>query len=241
MLFSRIGSAEDADPWLPITAIIESMKPRKPQIHIDLRQATLDELIAFVFDHPEPTIGASGSPEFWCWTVDLEVEIDRAHQVALMTELFREARALSPRFSAAQIDQGLWFMFSARSEWFSEILADRELPWGARRAVIRAIYNLYDGLLAHVAVESATYMLWDLLLDKFRDDYTEVAETCLQTLVHILSLPQVECQAAALHGLGHLKHAQTARIVSEYLRDQAPTDPDLRRYAERVCRGDFIL
>jgi hypothetical protein len=217
------------------------MKPRKPHIHIDLREATLDELIAFVFDHPEPAIGTNGSPEFWRWTVDLKVEIDPEHQMALMTELFREARALSPRFSAAQIDQGLWFMFSTGSEWFSDLLSDRELPWAARRDAIRAIYDLYDGLLAHVAVESATYMLWDLLLDKFEDNYTEIADTCLQTLVHILSLPRAECQAGALHGLGHLKHAQTARVVSEYLRDQAPADPDLRRYAEKVRGGDDIL
>ena len=217
------------------------MKPRKPHIHLDLREATLEELIPFVFDHPEPAIGANGSPDFWCWTVDLEVEIDPMHQLALMTVLLRDARALSARFSAAQINQGLWFMFSGGSEWFSRLLADRELPWAARRDVIRAVYNLYDGLLAHIEADSATYMLWDLLLAKFRDDYSEVAETCLQTLVRILSLPHVECQAGALHGLGHLKHAQTARVVSEYLRDQAPVDPDLRRYAERVRRGANIL
>lgn len=218
-----------------------AMMPRKPHVRIDLRQATLEELIAFVFDHPEPPIGPNGAPDYWCWTVDLEVEIDPAHQVALMTELFRDARALSPRFSAAQIDQGLWFMFSGGSEWFSELLADRELSWAPRRAAIRAIYDLYDGLLARVEVESATYMLWDLLLDKFEDDFTEIGETSLETLVRILSLPQVECQAGALHGLGHLKHPQTERVVSEYLRDQRPTDPDLLRYAERVRRGDGVL
>jgi hypothetical protein len=100
---------------------------------------------------------------------------------------------------------------------------------------------LYDGLLAHVPGEEAGYMLWDLLLDKFHEDYTEISDTCFQTLVRILKLPDIECQAAALHGDGHLKHAQTARVVSDYLRDQAPSDPDLREYAERVLRGEFIL
>ena len=214
----------------------------KPQIRADLREATLDELIDFVFDHPEPRLDADGRREDWNWTVDLEVEIDAAHQLTLMTELFRGAAARLRQFSPAQIDQGLWFMFGAGgSEWFSALLADRELPWPARRAVIRALYDLYDGLLAHIEVESARYMLWDMLLDPFHGDYAEIADTCFETLVRVLSLPNVECQAAALHGLGHLKHPQTTRAVSEYLRDQAPPDPDLRQYAERVRRGEDIL
>jgi hypothetical protein len=213
----------------------------KPQIRVDLRKATLDELIDFVFDHPEPSTDSDGHREFWCWTVHLDVAIDPAHQLSLMAELFRGARVLLPRFSPAQIDQGLWFMFSGGSEWFTALLADRDLPWAARRAVIRAIYELYDGLLTHIEVDQSGYMLWDLLLGKFDDDYTEIADTCFETLVRILNLPQAECQRAALHGLGHLEHVQTARVVSEYLRDQAPSDPELREYAGEVLRGEDIL
>lgn len=51
--------------------------------------------------------------------------------------------------------------------------------------------------------------------DPFHDDYTEVGDTCLQTLVRILKLPALDCQRGALHGLGHLKHAQTARVVPD--------------------------
>jgi hypothetical protein len=213
----------------------------KPTLRIDLRESTLDELVDFVFDHPEPEVDSEGHPKSWWWAVDLEVQVNPERQLALMAELLRGAGALFPRFTAEQIEQGMWFMMTGGSQWFTALLADRGLSWAPRRTVIVAIYDLYDRLFTRVRVETACYMFWDLLLDEFHGDYSEVADICFQTLVRILRLPQVECQQAALHGLGHLKHAETAHVVSEYLHDKRLFQPPLRKYAEQVLRGEGIL
>ena len=233
-------------------------------MYIDLRHAMLDEFIAFVFDHPvvvrEYTPDADGmirydpdAPKEWYWEEELTVDLDPSRQVALLTELFRGAATLCWRFSPEQLDQGFWFVFGAGGEdYFTRFLAEGVVDWPAREACIEAIYNLYAELFAHEWVESAAFMLWDILLDRLRslDDGAtvcvlpperHVADAMFRTLRRILALPVAECQHAALHGLGHLRHPATASAVQEFLDSRPSLDPELRQYAEWVLEGEEIL
>ena len=233
-------------------------------MYVDLRQASFDEFVAFVFDHPvverDYAPDEDGlirydpdAPKEWYWEDDLRVDLDPARQVALLTELFRDPSVLRWRFTPEQRDQGFWFIFGAGGEeYFTRFLAEDVVPWPARQACIEAIYDLYAGLFLDEPWGTAPFMLWDILLDRFwsgeddelplsRAQERPVRDTFFRTLSRILALPSPECQHAALHGLGHLRHPDTAAVVAEYLAAQPQLDPDLREYAERVRDGEDIL
>jgi hypothetical protein len=57
-----------------------------------------------------------------------------------------------------------------------------------------------------------------------------------ETLSQILSLPSLECQRAALHGLGHLHHPDTEALVLRYLERNESIEPSHRVYAQAASR-----
>lgn len=69
----------------------------------------------------------------------------------------------------------------------------------------------------------------------------ELSTTMFETLSRILSLPDRECQRAALHGLGHLRHRDTSRVVADYLARNASLPDNVVEYACRVRDGQRIL
>lgn len=218
-------------------------------MNVDLRQASLSDLVSFIFDHSAPERDSDAETREWYWLDDLEVEIDPSRQLSLLTEMFRGAARLLKQFSPEQLEQGLWFVFGPGGEdWFIRLIADPTLPWPHRKLLIESIFELYDQLLAEIDLESATFMLWDLLLDQFYNSDAgnhvfppAVEKACFNTLVRILNLPSPACQHAALHGLGHLRYPGTAEVVAAYLKTYPPTDYSLRSYAERVRAGEDVL
>ena len=42
-------------------------------------------------------------------------------------------------------------------------------------------------------------------------------DVMFETLLEILALESENCRAAALHGLGHLRHPKTEEAISEYI------------------------
>ena len=60
------------------------------------------------------------------------------------------------------------------------------------------------------------------------------------TLARILDLRSETCQAAALHGLGHLHHPETAELIQGYLSRNSAISPDLRDYAMAAARFEVM-
>jgi hypothetical protein len=92
-------------------------------------------------------------------------------------------------------------------------------------------------------------MWWDSLIDechcqKRRQEHNVEAlrlrEVMFETLSRILDLDSEFCQRAALHGLGHLRHPDTEKIVQQYLeRNPRPTDRQ-RSYAVEASKFEVL-
>jgi hypothetical protein len=57
-----------------------------------------------------------------------------------------------------------------------------------------------------------------------------------ETLTKILNLPSTNAIRAALHGLGHLHHPETEKLIEAWLEREKPTDPDLIAYARAAAK-----
>lgn len=166
----------------------------------DLRGASVEAIIVFVFDHPEPRAGEDA------WYLGLDIEANPTEQVRHLRQILRTADQLHPRFTASQLEQGFWFMFLSGDAHFACLLADEAVPFTERSTCIQAIYEAYAGLFIREPLGETSYMLWDLLLHAW--DFKPppaVADVMFETLVRMLDLPSAVCQRAALHGLGHLQ------------------------------------
>ena len=104
-------------------------------MHADLRHADLEEVVTLVFDHstelaPDPDDDEENArPVAWYWRERVELEIDPAHQVHLLTQLFRDAGSLRWRFSDEQLEQGFWFMLAGSGrDYFAGPLAEPTRP-----------------------------------------------------------------------------------------------------------------
>ena len=218
-------------------------------MYYDLRNASVHDLARLVFDHPLGERADDDTRKEWYWTEDVDLTIDPPHQLELAAALFANSGELRGKYSEEQLEQGLWFMFGPGGEaWFAGLLRDGQLALELRQRFISAIFDLYERLLSKVQLETATFMLWDLLIDQFfngdADDHVipvEIAATMFETLSRILALPDQQSQRAALHGLGHLRHKDTPAIVSDYLARHASLSDEIVEYACRVRDGEGIL
>lgn len=66
------------------------------------------------------------------------------------------------------------------------------------------------------AMENAYYMWWDCLVD--HETSSAVMDELLLTLSELSLHKDERIQAAALHGLGHLRHPRRAAAVDEFIR-----------------------
>jgi hypothetical protein len=140
------------------------MKQRRAPFTADLRKASYEEWLDVAFDH-QPRADPANVDTAWYWVRDVELVVDSARQVRYLTQLFEQPEVLVRRYSAAQIEEGFWFMLGAAGQgWFRDTLWDSEVPWEAREACIKAIPRLYDRLFApDDEAEGMAWMLWDLL------------------------------------------------------------------------------
>ncbi len=92
-------------------------------------------------------------------------------------------------------------------------------------------------------------MWWDPLTydwhcgDRSRENGGEdlwMQNAMFETLAQILALPSVECQRAALHGLGHLHHPHTEALVGRHLALDELIDPAIRSYAQAASRFEVL-
>jgi hypothetical protein len=217
----------------------------------DLRSATDEEISAFVFDHPV----VSGQTTAWWWDLDdAEILIEPRRALAYMAHLFSVPEGLMDLYSAAQIDQGFWFMFCAAAEdVFGLQLWNPREPWEDRERCIRALPRLYQALFEPMRFDledydaSAMYMLPDFIaytsderLIRHGEDALHVCHALLDAFGEMLRDGHDATRTAALHGLGHLAHPDRADLIRDFLSASPGLDPGLRVYAERAMVGDVL-
>ncbi len=127
--------------------------------------------ISIVFNHPpttfddEQNIAISGN-----WQVGVEFTVsDDARLVTHFSRMCRAFVLLSERFSLPQLDQGLWLLLSAETE-FGKYLADEAIPLSARLDCVRSMLVPFRDFVARSEVEvmeNCFFMWWDLLAGAF--------------------------------------------------------------------------
>jgi hypothetical protein len=65
-------------------------------------------------------------------------------------------------------------------------------------------------------------------------------DVMFETLERILALSSRNCQAAALHGLGHLHHPNTVDVIDAYLTRNPSLDSGMIDYAQVAARFEVL-
>jgi hypothetical protein len=235
---------------------------------IDLRDATYDDFVTFVFDHPAyegQDLEVEGNriirvieqrPQEWFWDVDFywsDVPSDPSHVLALLTQLFTRAGELRGRFTPRQIGQGFKLLLGpAAEELFTYPIWNDQLPWEPRELLIRSTLSLYDGLFdVEVEIEHVPFMYWDMLLGyRYAEEPIAIPESKDDARMQIAAAEVIRSMLldrngpwsgpAALHGAHHVNHPIAFDAVRQWLADGANGDEHYREYAQRVLVGDAM-
>jgi hypothetical protein len=158
--------------------------------------------------------------------------------VKYMTKLFSEFGAIAPKYSLAQLNQGIWGILGENLRLY-ELLWDSSLPLGPRVQCIRSMSSVYSDFVSKSKVEvmeNCFDMWWDMILhgfwfqQKLFEKRTEMGDlskldtesrllldVMFETLKQILDLPDARTQHFALHGLGHLHHPAVRETVQVFI------------------------
>lgn len=178
-----------------------------------------------------------------------------------MTRLFTEFGRIAPKYSLAQLDQGIWGLLGLNLHLY-ELLWDSSIPLQQRVQCIRSMYSVFSEFVAISNVrpkETGFYMWWDLILFAFWSEHTyhhklpaesyellseedrRLVDAMFETLVEIFKLDDDTTKSCALHGLGHLHHPGVRAVVQEYIDAQSPgLAPDAIKWLEG-CRDGRIM
>jgi hypothetical protein len=214
----------------------------EPPIHVDLTTVSFDEFVLFLFDREIPADSQKQEP--WYWHV--EVEFDAAKICTYYVQLFRQPEFLLTRFTKPQLEEGFWGIQGPNlSCSVQRLIEDSNLPLSRREECIRSMFDLYRRLFATEPLETSVQMWWDSLCydwhcgNRKRErggEDLQLQEVFFHTLVMVLSIDSEICQDAALHGLGHLHHPQTAELIERYLREHPALAKKRKEYALAAAR-----
>lgn len=212
-------------------------RARQPGVHSDISGLSDDEFTAFLFDRPLPLEQRdehllTGRSFTW-------VDHDPAFIVEMSTHLFRNFAPRVAPYTALQVEQGLWILFGGFLE-LGSIVSKSEVPAEQRIACLEAMDIPFRDYLRKKPRYrgSAFFMWWDLVLFGGSD----LPKVALRVIEKIMRLPGWPCQAAALHGLNHLRpDPEAAALVARYLdENRTRLKPEDLQWVEH-CRDGKAL
>jgi hypothetical protein len=214
---------------------------------IDHREVSFEEFLRFVFDRSAD----GGDLNAWWFASHDELLVDPRRQIAHLTRLFEDPAVLKPKYSAAQIEQGLWFLFSSAPEYYAKFLWNADVPWAERQACLDALPTLYDRLLSDGTAwpTEIDHMIPDLLADWYGFGWRKpatneqdrlVQEALLDVFDRLLASDAPSQWRAGLHGFGHLAHSNGASIIKRFLAAHPELEEADREYAERAMVGAVL-
>ena len=218
------------------------MSEPDPDSQHDLSEASFEDFVGFLFDHE---VG----PFPWYWRVTVDYDPDSV--IGYYTSLFTAPRFLLARFTVDQLEQGFWAMQGSLLDCsITDVIWERDVPFANRERCVRAMFDLFAQLFDGWSLESsAVNMWWDSLAydwecgNRSRANGGEdrpMQDVMFATIARILDLPSETCQAAALHGLGHLHHPDTADLIQGYLTRNSAISAELRDYALAAARFEVL-
>lgn len=190
------------------------------------------------FDHWVEKVFVGGEPS-WDWMWENARHPKRAEWlVTYPTRLFQGPEFLMDRYSDEQLRKGFW---NLPNSWeLGDSIWTTDLPWNMRKSCIESMVSLFERFFSRKPLGDTCHMWWDLLR-YFGDKREEqVVDEIFRALNRILFLSSLDCQTAALHGLGHLEHSDKESLINKYLNAHRDLDPDTRRYAVSCIEGNVL-
>lgn len=230
----------------------------------DLSQLNFDEFVSFFFNHDvEVEEYWYQDPSLASWN-DFDEENVASPRVIVghMTRLFTNFADIAPKFSLAQINAGIWAMFTNQPFRLQKHLWLPATPLPERLDCVHSMYSVYSEYVAKSKVEvmeNCFSMWWDWCASSFwqhlsytrnitegdvsslNQEQATLLDAMLQTLSRTLALSDQRTQGYALHGLGHLHHPDVREIVQRFLdKHGKQLSPDAVRWVE-MCRDGTVM
>jgi hypothetical protein len=207
----------------------------------DIRHISFEDFVSFLFDHDVVPVPRDKNAGLFPWYWSVTVDYDPRAVIAYYTRLFAAPRFLLAQFPVDQLEQGFWGMQRGP--------LDCTVPFANREDCVRAMFDLFAQLFDGGPLKSSVDMWWASLAfdwecgNRSRANGGEdqaMQDVMFATLARILDLRSETCQAAALHGLSHLHHPETAELIQGYLSRNTAISPDLRDYAMAAARFEVM-
>lgn len=210
---------------------------------------SFDDFVTFLFDKDVvPLPEKAGDPEPWYWNADITYgpRTIAAHYIRLFAA---PTQPLKP-YSARELEQGFWAIQSCNLECcVGEIIWDKRIPFDMRESCIRSMEILFAQFFSSTSLETSVEMWWDSLAYGWHcGNYSRanggeeelLQDIMFETLTKILGHPSLICQAAALHGLGHLHHPHTEAAIQSFIGRNRALSDEMRAYALAAARFDVM-
>ena len=206
---------------------------------INLNRYSFEQWVVFVFDHPaaewQPPKAGVPRERKWYYEDKWEHWGSPKHLLPYITRLFRRPDFLLEKYSTAQLRQGFWYLSGAGrcNDW----VWDTKVAWRLRQKCILAMVSLFERLFIKEQLHDTCYMWWDFFRNFRKKQDLKVKETMLRAMEQILLSPSEDCRAAALHGLGHLRHPPKAQVIKKFLRSHPELSDECRSFAAAAITG----
>lgn len=222
----------------------------EPHQQFDIRGISFEEFVDFLFEHEIPPDIDRNGRRSQPWYDAANIEFDAEELVSHYTTLFTEPAFLLKRFSKEKLEQGFWAVMGGPFDCSVEkVIWNSEVPFEQRGNCVRAMHFLYEKLFASDPLYTSSNMWWDSLAydwhcgNRNRSNGGEdrlMHDVMFETLERILGLSSPQCQAAALHGLGHLHHPKTVETIDAYLKRNPRLDSEMTNYARAASRFEVL-
>jgi hypothetical protein len=217
-------------------------------------EATFDEWLKYVFDHPNERYESH-------WVFEEEYpqwDVDAATTAHFITQTYSDPKIWMRKYTLKQLAQGLAFTWNPVYGDICYALTKETVSWDVRKPAIQSISTLYrdcfqvlcDPGLSNLdecsnnPLNGPCYMFWDAFPTHGRSKDSacrERHEECLRVMEQTLQIDHDACREAALHGLGHWQMDYPAQVVSIIDNwKKAVTQPirnELLEYAEAAREG----
>jgi hypothetical protein len=154
------------------------------------------------------------------------------------TTLFAESGTLRDHYTLAELRRGLWAL---PHRWeLSDLLWSPAVDWPKRATCVATMPELYKQLFRFEPLDTTCFMWWDMFRPIAPDHDRRLWAVVFSALAEVLAIPHQDCQAAALHGLGHLTHVDKERLIRSFLIEHPQLHPELVAYAEHSIAGTVL-
>lgn len=218
---------------------------RESKETLDLSLLVYDQWLRQVFEHPAGSDAVGGN---WYWEHEWALA-DPPALLGHLTRLCAELSTATDRYSASQINQGIWFLLGACID-VPALLIDPAIPLDCRERCIAAMPGVFSGYVASypadLPIENGFFMWFDLVASAVTDmpegtEKEHLADAVLRAIEKVLAIDDVRCQAAALHGVGHLSHPRRRAVVEKWVsRHRADLDEAGAAWV-RQCRDGTVM